>query len=310
MNKPLLLFVFVSFAVIGATQAGDLSTKWKPSGASSSRIILETDQFAPHGANNAGVHIRLGAGWWTYWRAPGTSGIPPHFDWTGSSNLAAPPELKWPIPIRAVAYGESLNLYRKEIVFPVAFKAADPRLPVVLRLKLTYGICKNVCVPAMVEHEVVIVPRSHLVPRQVSQANVRLISEFAVRQPSADPLSTGFEIREVWEAHARNLAQLGVRLQGLQTNRRALVLVEGPSVFKALEVEPTPMADPQESILMVALGKSRDFRKLTGKRIRITIVDGPRALEQIWVVGTQGSSTTGTGLTPVSSTGPTDRPQP
>jgi hypothetical protein len=42
--------------------------------------------------------------------------------------------------------------------------------------------------------------------------------------------------------------------------------------------------------------------------LRITIVDGSRALEQIWVVGAAGNSAVGTGLTPVATT--TDIPQP
>ena len=310
MDKRLLFFVFVSFATTVVVSAGELSSKWKLNGPSNSRIILEADEFAPAGINRAGVHIKLDTGWWTYWRAPGTSGIPPYFDWSGSKNVAGLPTLKWPIPIRAVAYGETLNLYRNEIVFPVAFKAANPALPVVLHLKLTYGICKNMCVPATVEHEVVLAPPKPRRQPRVSQANVRLISQFAERQPSTDPLSTGFEIREVWETEVRNLTQLGLRIQGQQMERRSLVLIEGPSVFKALELESKPLADSDESILMVSLGKSKEIRRLTGRRIRITIIDGKRALEQIWVVGTQSSTTTGTGLTPISSSDRTDRPQP
>src|SRR5215831_19456743 len=37
----------------------------------------------------AGVEIALDEGWKTYWRMPGDAGVPPNFDWSGSSNVAA-----------------------------------------------------------------------------------------------------------------------------------------------------------------------------------------------------------------------------
>jgi hypothetical protein len=48
--------------------------------------------------------------------------------------------------------------------------------------------------------------------------------------------------------------------------------------------------------------------RLTAKRLRITNLDGSRALQQIWVVGAAGSSAAGTGLSPVATT--TDFHQP
>ena len=42
----------------------------------------------PDGASlRAGVEIRLAPGWKTYWRYPGDSGMPPHFDFSQSSNV-------------------------------------------------------------------------------------------------------------------------------------------------------------------------------------------------------------------------------
>lgn len=299
--------VLLSFFVAFAAKADPFATDWKPAGPSDSRIILEASGVGPTGSGRAGIQVRLQEGWWTYWRAPGTSGIPPQFDWSGSENIAGKPELKWPLPIRAVSHGEALNLYRREIVFPVEFRAADPARPVVLKLRLTYGVCRNMCVPATADHAISIGPSSPA--RTENQTNVRLIASYANRQPSADPMSTGFEIREVWEAEVGKKTALGLRISGLKPPRKQLVLLEGQNIFQAAEITPRPTADENESILTVPLGGQKDVSKLTGKRLRITIVDGRRALEQTWVVGTTASSATGTGLTPVSA-GPADRPQP
>ena len=51
----------------------------------------------PDGSRLAAVEIRLAPGWHTYWRVPGDAGIPPSFDWSGSSNLASV-AYEWPRP--------------------------------------------------------------------------------------------------------------------------------------------------------------------------------------------------------------------
>ena len=38
---------------------------------------------------DAGLQIELEPGWKTYWRSPGSSGLPPQFSFSGSTNVAA-----------------------------------------------------------------------------------------------------------------------------------------------------------------------------------------------------------------------------
>ena len=108
-------FLFLnSAALAGAGEPRPTSTAWSGKSPAVSRVILESSEFAGESAVRAGVQIKLDEGWWTYWRAPGASGMPPMFDWSGSENVAGEPETIWPVPLRAVEYGESLNLYRDE----------------------------------------------------------------------------------------------------------------------------------------------------------------------------------------------------
>src|SRR6516225_8151596 len=47
----------------------------------------------------AGVEIALAPGFRTYWRMPGSAGVPPIFDWSASQNLGSvTPD--WPAPRR------------------------------------------------------------------------------------------------------------------------------------------------------------------------------------------------------------------
>lgn len=293
MNVAPKLAVVLSFLVGAAAQAGELSTPWTGKPPAKSRLILESNQLAGTGVNRAGIHIKLDRGYWTYWRAPGSSGMPPVFDFSGSTNLAEAPETTWPVPVRAVEYGESLNLYKDEVVFPIEFRAADPKKPVRLHLRIAYGACKDVCVPNFAEHQITVYPAS--AEREVDEDNAELIAAFSTRKPTHDPQIAGLQIREVDAAIDDGKVILTIGMKGLG-DEHSLVLVEGPDFLRFAEVRPQRADDGQ--ILKIKLGPAPKFRVLNGKRIRITIIDSGRALEQMWVVGAQRSST-GVGLTPL-----------
>ena len=93
------------------------------------------------------IEIALDPGFKTYWRSPGESGLPPAFDWAGSENLSAA-EVLWPAPHRfedagGVAYG-----YKDRVLLPVRVSPNDAAKPLRLALKLDYGVCKDICIPA------------------------------------------------------------------------------------------------------------------------------------------------------------------
>lgn len=95
----------------------------------------------------AGLQVDLLPDWKTYWRAPGSGGIAPVFDWTGSQNLAKVTPI-WPRPVvfhldDVVSIG-----YHDGLVLPLRVTAVDPSQPVILQGQVTIGICKDICIPA------------------------------------------------------------------------------------------------------------------------------------------------------------------
>ena len=67
----------------------------------------------------AGVEITLAEGWKTYWRTPGDAGVPPLFDWTGSTNVAAI-KVRYPAPIAtAQSRLPRPSATRIRVIFPV-----------------------------------------------------------------------------------------------------------------------------------------------------------------------------------------------
>lgn len=276
-----------------------MSTPWAGESTAKSRLIVESYQFVGAGSLRAGVQIKLAPGWQTYWRLPGSSGMPPRFDWSGSKNLAGDPELLWPAPRRAVAYSEKLNVYRDEVVFPIALHAADPTKPVELHLKLSFAICKDICVPVRAEHSLTLEP-SLSGSRNIDARNAALITAYTGRAPTPDPETCGLSIQQVRAVpDGKNMA-LDIRMMGLSERRRPVVLIEGPDFVRASDSHARPSDDRGSWTMRVNLGPATEANSLAGRRIRITVIDDGRALEQIWVVGASGSSTAGLGLTPVN----------
>jgi len=103
----------------------------------------------------AGIEILLDAGWKTYWRYPGDSGVPPRFDFAGSQNVKAV-TVRWPAPHRFSDDGGQSIGYKDRIVLPLTIVPSDASKPVTLRLALDYAICAKLCVPADAKAELIL----------------------------------------------------------------------------------------------------------------------------------------------------------
>jgi DsbC/DsbD-like thiol-disulfide interchange protein len=144
----------------------------------------------------AGVEIKLHRGWKTYWRYPGDSGVPPRFDFSGSSNVGQVTVL-WPAPMRFDDGGGASIGYVEQVVFPLHVIPADPQAPVVLRLKLDYAVCEKLCVPVDAkaelalssrpgEHDAAIAANEARVPKRVALGAAGALAVTAVRTKAGE----------------------------------------------------------------------------------------------------------------------------
>jgi len=94
-----------------------------------------------------GIAFQLQAGWKTYWRTPGDSGVPPRFDFSKSDNVEAVTVL-WPAPTKFDdgAGGHSLG-YHDQVVLPLRIVAKNGDKPVTLRAQINYAVCEKLCIP-------------------------------------------------------------------------------------------------------------------------------------------------------------------
>lgn len=104
------------------------------------------------GAHMAALDLVLAPGWKTYWRSPGDAGIPPQFDWSGSTNLKSV-RFHWPAPSVFDANGMQTIGYHDRLVLPIEVVPIDPSLPVGLAVTVQLGVCENICIPASIALE-------------------------------------------------------------------------------------------------------------------------------------------------------------
>ncbi len=134
MFKLLASLVFLASPAISQTAnfpvQGDLLSGWR-----------EAD-----GRHMAGLSLDLSPGWKTYWRAPGSGGIPPRFNWSGSSNLARV-EVRYPVPKVLDQNGVQAIGYDRDVIFPLIVIAKNASKPVSVRAEVEIGVCQEVCIP-------------------------------------------------------------------------------------------------------------------------------------------------------------------
>lgn len=134
----------VLFGLILPAAALAAHSDWVPADRSQLRLLLSG--VGEDGRHRAGIEVVLEPGWYTYWRNPGESGIPPRFDFSGSENVASV-EVLYPAPERHDDGMSVSVVYSEETVFPLLVTPVDAAKPVMLALEADFGVCNDVCIP-------------------------------------------------------------------------------------------------------------------------------------------------------------------
>ena len=150
MNRilPLLALASVALGPAALAQEEAATSPWSASEHAKLRLIAGPTTAS--GKQRVGVEIVMSPGYKTYWRSPGQFGVPPSFDWTGSTNIGGL-DVRWPVPERFQdSAGYSIG-YVGEVVIPISVQPVDPSRPVMVVLKLDYAVCEKICIPAQGE---------------------------------------------------------------------------------------------------------------------------------------------------------------
>lgn len=167
-------------APCAAQPAQEGASAW--SAAPKSRARLVSAGLVENGVHRAGVEIALEGNALTYWRNPGDAGVPPDFDFSGSSNLAQA-TVSYPAPERHDEDGSEVFGWRRSVIFPLAVRAKEADKPVTVTLNLRYAACEKICIPS--EGRMVLT----FAPAQKPSPHAARIEEWMARAPKPAALS-------------------------------------------------------------------------------------------------------------------------
>ncbi len=149
LRRALPAFAGLAAIVTAGQACAADASPWSDDIRSSARLIAGQGVAGsvPPDAVRAGIEIKLQPGWKTYWRYPGDSGVPPHFEFKGSDNLASA-EVLYPAPHAFTDESGTSIGYKDTVIFPVLVTPRDPARPVKLKAQIDYAVCEKLCVPA------------------------------------------------------------------------------------------------------------------------------------------------------------------
>ena len=254
--------------VSGATVCAAGKSPWSEDVRSAVRLVS--------GANNngdahlrAGIEIKMQPGWKTYWRYPGDSGVPPHFDFSGSENLKTATVL-YPAPhLFTDETGQSLG-YKDRIIFPLVISPQQPGKPVRLRLKADYAVCEKLCVPAEGRAELTLTPGDSSQDLALAAAEARVPKQVTAAQ-------LGLTVRRTNDG-TKPLVAVDL---GAPAGNPIDLFVEGPTPQWALPIpkrsQTAPAGRAQFSFELDGLPPGVDPKGQVD--LTFTVVTGERAVE-------------------------------
>ena len=241
VNRVLLLLAVTPLLFSAAAHAQEATTEaatspWSPSEHAKLRLI--SGPTTPTGKQRVGVEIVMSPGYKTYWRNPGQFGVPPAFDWSGSTNIGGL-DVRWPVPERFQdSAGYSIG-YVGEVVIPISVQPVDPSRPVMIVLKLEYAVCDKICIPAKGEASL------WLEPGVTTVTSPRLES-FEARVPVSAKPGPHREKTSILEAKLDDtVVDPGLRLvlQPPPEGKIEDIFVEGPGQWSFGKSRLTPQSD-------------------------------------------------------------------
>ena len=274
--RPLLSFAALAAATYVASSftanhavAADAS-EWNGDARAGVRLIGGIADTAAK-ALKAGLELRLAPGWKTYWRYPGDSGVPPHFDFSKSENVKSV-AVQWPAPLR-LSDSEGVTIgYKSSVVFPLKVIPERPDQPALLRLNFDYAICERLCVPAQGTAELAI-------PAGAAFASAIANAEKAVPQPRKLGDDAPFAIKKVIREDGGKLPRLFVDVAA-PSGAKVTLFAEGPSPDWALPVpEPVEGAPPGQQRFAFSLDGLPPGANAKGAELTFTAVAGMEAIE-------------------------------
>jgi len=263
ISRATLSLLALLASTIFVPKAEAASSQWEDLGGGKARLVASLD---PATNKVSGVvEIKLEPGWSTYWRYPGSSGIPPRFNFSGSHNVKVG-EVKFPVPKVLESYDIKYAGYKKQVSFSfegdlLANSAGK------IDLDLTIGVCSEICVPAKAAMNI---PLRDLFQSDPIATQVITLAGLGLPKPAKDD-----KIVSVVNDHNKSLI---ITVQHYKEFGQPDLFVEGPADWF---LKPAKLMHQEEDTAIFSLDLTlapKDIDPLDNK-LRYTLVTGSTGVE-------------------------------
>jgi DsbC/DsbD-like thiol-disulfide interchange protein len=265
----------------GATAEADLASPWVELANARVRLLAGPAEMPAGRSYLAGVELLLADGWKTYWRMPGDAGVPPSFDWADSRNVASV-EVLYPAPTRMVEPAAVTVGYKGSVIFPVRVVPRQADQPVVLKLRMEFGICHDICIPEETTLTLGVGPAAMAgAPTTSLLAALERVPRPPAARRAGDPVLKGLTASLAGPA-----PRLLVEARFADGGDGADLFLEAVTAEDAYVPLPTRLADAADGTARFAVDLSRggNPEALRGKVLRLTLVSNAGASDVTWTV--------------------------
>ena len=268
--RPLLTLFLCAIAAGAALPAVAATGDWATGAKAKVRLI--SAGVGADGSIDGALEIVLPPGWKTYWRNPGTAGIPPLFDFSASRNIGDI-AVSFPVPQKVDDGYSVTNVYEGGVVLPISATVADPKSAAELTVEIKLGVCEEVCIPDDVT--------AHLaLPAGAGEdrAAAAIVAEARAKVPGK-PEPGVFAVDSVAREGGTDAKPVFRIAATVPATGETRLFVEGPDDWSPYE----PVLVSRDGDRVVYDAKfSRTGAKtpIGGASIRVTIASGDRAIEQ------------------------------
>lgn len=264
-----VLAVVMSIGLTTAPAQADTTTAtaWVDEGAVRVRLIDAGP--AGQGKHRLGFEIDLDAGWKTYWRHPGETGVAPQFSWDRSFNVAEVTP-RFPAPTRFIDSNMVSFGYETDVVLPLEVTLAKPG-PALVSLDVTYAVCADICLPLRASFEIALDPKPDM-------RGTFLVERALRRVPSDTPPAAIADGLTVAAAEGAAALDVTVPIAGADGTLVDL-FAEGPEGWHLPPATPVATGEAVK-IFRIDLGGMPDDRRKADAALRLTVVHPAGAFEQ------------------------------
>ena len=274
----LLLFLLAALPLRAETDS-----PWVQGGETAVRLVSATEGVGDGGSVTLGLQFRLGGDWKVYWRSAGDAGYPPRPDWSGSENVADV-AIRWPAPMRFSILGIETLGYKHEVVLPLQVTPKEPGKAILLKGKVDYLACADICVPFVAEVSLRL-PEGPAAPSREAP----LIGRYLAQVPG-DGETAGL-VAEAIDLVPGNRF-LHVKLRSTAPLTAPDAFLEGPEELSFGPPKVSLSEGGRRAVLAVEVAGVKDLKQpLPGHELTVTLVDGARASEARLPVATGTAET-------------------